>query len=162
APCVPRVQPLPLCADRPWQSTRLGPRRALGAAQSASPRLVPGMLLLAAMVLNAQRLRRMLRPPPARRLVWSFWLWAPLSLVTVFDTSGNAVGYPVFFAFVLTYMRDRNGVIEGDWREALATFALVTAAVFGGIWLGGLPSHFLPVRRSWDLVVRLERLRLAE
>lgn len=59
------------------------------------------------------------------------------------------VGYPVFFAFVLTYMRasdlgfatfffgpwnrshwgDRNGVIAGEWKEAFAAFALVSMAL---------------------------------
>lgn len=33
---------------------------------------------------------RMFRPPGVQRLLWSSWLWVPLSLVTVFDTSGNA------------------------------------------------------------------------
>ena len=42
-------------------------------------------------VLTAPRLRRMFQPPPLRRVLWSAWLWAPLSCLTVFDTSGNAV-----------------------------------------------------------------------
>ncbi len=35
-------------------------------------------------------LDRMFRPPGLQRWVWSSWLWIPLSLVTIFDTSGNA------------------------------------------------------------------------
>lgn len=116
----------------------------------------PTLLVLG---LNLGRLKRMFRPPGVQRLLWSSWLWVPLSLVTVFDTSGNAVGYPVFFAFVLTYMRDRNGVIAGDWKEAFATFALVVAALCVGVWVGDIPSYFLPIRRSWHLVVKLQRFK---
>lgn len=116
----------------------------------------PTLLVLG---LNLGRLKRMFRPPGVQRLLWSSWLWVPLSLVTVFDTSGNAVGYPVFFAFVLTYTRDRNGVIAGDWKEAFATFALVVAALCVGVWVGDIPSYFLPIRRSWHLVVKLQRFK---
>ena len=47
----------------------------------------------------------MIEPPRKTRVVWSAGLWSFLSMMTVFDTSGNAIGYPVFFGFVLTYMR---------------------------------------------------------
>eukprot|EP00913_Durusdinium_trenchii_P009690 g9106.t1 len=40
-----------------------------------------------------------------------------------------SVGYPVFFAFLLIYMRDRNGVIAGDWKEAFAALGLVVSAL---------------------------------
>ena len=52
-----------------------------------------------------RQLKKMVELPRKTRVVWSGCLWAFLSTMTVFDTSGNAIGYPVFFGFVLTYMR---------------------------------------------------------
>ena len=53
-----------------------------------------------------RRLKKMIELPRKSRVMWSGSLWAFLSTMTVFDTSGNAIGYPVFFGFVLTYMRN--------------------------------------------------------
>ncbi|CAE7342621.1 unnamed protein product, partial [Symbiodinium sp. KB8] len=119
----------------------------------------PLLLLIGVVFSQRRQLKKMVELPRKTRVVWSGCLWAFLSTMTVFDTSGNAIGYPVFFGFVLTYMRDRNGVIAGDWRESLATFFLVGAAVFAGVWIASIPSHLLPVRRSWKVVVWLQQLQ---
>ncbi|CAE7833927.1 unnamed protein product [Symbiodinium necroappetens] len=119
----------------------------------------PLLLLIGVVFSQRRQLKKMVEPPRKTRVLWSGCLWAFLSTMTVFDTSGNAIGYPVFFGFVLTYMRDRNGVIAGDWRESLATFFLVGAAVFAGVWIASIPSHLLPVRRSWKVVVWLQQLQ---
>eukprot|EP00931_Biecheleriopsis_adriatica_P103589 TRINITY_DN78400_c0_g1_i1.p1 TRINITY_DN78400_c0_g1~~TRINITY_DN78400_c0_g1_i1.p1 ORF type:complete len:224 (-),score=28.34 TRINITY_DN78400_c0_g1_i1:77-724(-) len=132
-------------------------RRALPAGPALNALL--GLSGLTACVLKRRSLSKMLCPPSFSRLAWSANLWAILTSITVFDLSGNAIGYPVFFAFLLTYMRDREGAIAGSWKEVWAVFALLALAVFAGVWISSLPASFLPLRRSWRTVLRLRRLQ---
>jgi len=116
---------------------------------------------VAIVAVNKHRICNMLEAPSMRRLSWIVPLWSVISYLTVYDISGNAIGYPVFFAFALTYMRGRNGEIAGSWREVAATSLLVIVAIFTGVGFSKVILHCFHLGRSWRTTLLAQRIQLS-
>lgn len=120
---------------------------AVTARAAPSAWLWPGV---AALALNAPRLRRMLRPPPLRRVLWSAWLFAPLAFLTVFDTSGNAVARDVGRCSLIRYCAWKVNQTLGLRRRGGLSRVLRLCLDLHAPLAGRPPDHQWLRRAEWS------------